>query len=126
MKPIRPNHLLAPRGRPVLMTEVTIRRAAGLPRFQGRSRTHKRLPGEGKPEEGSVDKQYEQYCLTDPVFYDSPQQREARDLFPISTRPLPDGWHRARRGDWLVNTPPGPPPPAQGWKIHVSTCLDNS
>jgi class III lanthionine synthetase len=73
-----------------------------------------------------VDKQYEQYCLADRVFYDSPQWREARDLFPISTWPLPDGWRRACQGDWLVNVPPGPPPPAQGWKIHVSTCLDNS
>jgi tRNA A-37 threonylcarbamoyl transferase component Bud32 len=73
-----------------------------------------------------VDKQYEQYCLTDPVFYDSPRQREARGLFPISARPLPEGWRRAGRGDWLVNIPPGPPPPAQGWKIHVSACVDNS
>ena len=47
-------------------------------------------------------------------------------MFPVSLRPLPDGWRRARQGDWLVNVPPGPPPPAQGWKIHVSTCLDNS
>ena len=73
-----------------------------------------------------MDKQYEQYCLTDQIFYDSPQRREARDLFPISTRPLPDGWRRVSQADWLVNVPPGPPPPGQGWKIHVSTCLDNS
>lgn len=73
-----------------------------------------------------MDKQYEQYCLADRIFYDSPQQHEARALFPISLRPLPDGWRRACHGDWLINIPPGPPPPAQGWKIHVSTCLDNS
>jgi tRNA A-37 threonylcarbamoyl transferase component Bud32 len=73
-----------------------------------------------------VDKQYEQYCLADRIFYDSPRQRDARALFPISLRPLPDGWRRACQGDWLVNVPPGPPLPAQGWKIHVSTCLDNS
>ena len=73
-----------------------------------------------------MDKQYEQYCLADPIFYDSPQQRDAQAMFPVSLRPLPDGWRRACQGDWLVNVPPGPPPPAQGWKIHVSTCLDNS
>jgi Protein kinase domain len=73
-----------------------------------------------------VDKQYEQYCLTGPIFYDSPQQHDSRTLFPISGRPLPSDWTRARHGDWLLNIPPGAPIPAQGWKIHVSTCLDNS
>jgi Protein kinase domain len=73
-----------------------------------------------------VDKQYEQYCLTDRIFYDSPQQQDPQTLFAISRRPLPDGWRRARNGNWLVNIPPSSPVPAQGWKIHVSTCLDNS
>ena len=73
-----------------------------------------------------MDKQYEQYCLANRIFYDSPQQRDAQTMFPISLRPLPDGWRRACQADWLVNVPPGSPPPAQGWKIHVSTCLDNS
>jgi tRNA A-37 threonylcarbamoyl transferase component Bud32 len=73
-----------------------------------------------------VDKQYEQYCLADPVFYDSPRQDDPLTLFPISSRPLPDGWSRACQGDWLTNIPPGASAPAQGWKIHVSTCLDNS
>jgi tRNA A-37 threonylcarbamoyl transferase component Bud32 len=73
-----------------------------------------------------VDKQYEQYCLADPIFYDSPRQRDPQELFPISRRPLPKGWGRACQGDWLVNVPPGPSVPAQGWKIHVSACLDNS
>ena len=73
-----------------------------------------------------MDKQYEQYCLADPIFYDSPQLRDVQAPFPISARPLPVGWRRACHGDWLINIPPGAPPPAQGWKIHVSTCLDNS
>jgi tRNA A-37 threonylcarbamoyl transferase component Bud32 len=73
-----------------------------------------------------VDKQYEQYCLADPFFYDSPRERDPQALFPISRRPLPNGWSRAGQGDWLINIPPGRPVPAQGWKIHVSTCLDNS
>jgi tRNA A-37 threonylcarbamoyl transferase component Bud32 len=73
-----------------------------------------------------VDKQYEQYCLTDPIFYDSPRQHDPRTHLPISGRPLPNGWSRACQGDWIINIPPGPPMPEQGWKIHVSTCLDNS
>jgi hypothetical protein len=73
-----------------------------------------------------VDKQYEQYCLADPIFYDSPRQHDQRTLFPISSRPLPNGWSRTCQGEWLINIPPGPPAPAQGWKIHVSTCLDSS
>jgi hypothetical protein len=74
----------------------------------------------------TVDKEYEQYCLADPIFYDSPRQHDPRTLFPISRRPLPDGWTRACHGDWIINIPPGAPTPAQGWKIHISTCLDNS
>ena len=73
-----------------------------------------------------MDKQYEQYCLADPIFYDSPRQHDPLALFPISGRPLPNGWGRAYQGEWIINIPPGPPIPAQGWKIHVSTCLDNS
>jgi tRNA A-37 threonylcarbamoyl transferase component Bud32 len=73
-----------------------------------------------------MDKQYEQYCLADPIFYDSPRRNDPLSLFPISRRPLPDGWRRASQDDWLINIPPGSSPPAQGWKIHLSTCLDNS
>ena len=73
-----------------------------------------------------MDKQYEQYCLAGQIFYHSPQRRDSRTLFPISGRPLPGGWTRVRHGDWLLNIPLAAPVPAQGWKIHVSTCLDNS
>ena len=73
-----------------------------------------------------MDKQYEQYCLADRIFYDSPRRHDPLTLFPISRRELPDGWRRVRYGDWLINIPPGSTIPTQGWKIHVSTCLDNS
>jgi hypothetical protein len=74
-----------------------------------------------------VDKQYEQYCLASPYFYDFPYRDHApEECFPISRQPLPLGWRRERLGDWLVNIPPGTPIPAQGWKIHVSACLDNA
>lgn len=77
-----------------------------------------------------MDKQYEQYCLADPLFYDSlnnvrdpeVQKRE----FPVALLPLPAGWRRERFGEWIVSIPPGPAIPAQGWKIHVAACLDNA
>jgi class III lanthionine synthetase len=74
----------------------------------------------------TLDKQYEQYCLTDPLFYDSPRHHDSQKYFPIAQQPLPDGWRRVRHGDWLINIPPEFPMPAQGWKIHVSVCLDNA
>lgn len=73
-----------------------------------------------------MDKQYEQYCLADPLFYDSLPQRDPQTFFPAARRPLPGGWRQAVFGDWLVNFPPGPPLPAQGWKIHVSACPGNA
>jgi predicted Ser/Thr protein kinase len=74
-----------------------------------------------------VDKQYEQYCLTSPYFYDFPDRDNATgEGFPLSRQPLPPGWRRERLGDWLINIPPESPIPPQGWKIHVSACLDNA
>jgi tRNA A-37 threonylcarbamoyl transferase component Bud32 len=81
-----------------------------------------------------MDKRYEQYCLASPYFYDSPYRghtlaegfgRALTEGFPVSRQPLPAGWRRERLGDWLINIPPGTPIPPQGWKIHVSACLDN-
>ena len=74
-----------------------------------------------------MDKQYEQYCIASPFFYDSPYRDHAPEKsFEISRRPLPYGWRRARLGNWLINVPPGTTIPHQGWKIHVSACLDNA
>jgi hypothetical protein len=57
-----------------------------------------------------VDKQYEQYCLASPYFYDFPYRDYATEEgFPISRQSLPSGWRRERLGDWLINIPPGPP-----------------
>src|SRR5580698_5414844 len=52
--------------------------------------------------------------------------RELARPYPISARPLPAGWRRAQFGDWLINVPPATEIPRQGWKIHVSACLDNA
>jgi len=73
-----------------------------------------------------MDKRYEQYCVADPLFYDSPHADGSRENFPLSARPLPPGWQRRHTGDWLVNVPPAPRIPQQGWKIHASACLDNA
>jgi tRNA A-37 threonylcarbamoyl transferase component Bud32 len=78
--------------------------------------------------EGSqVDKRYEVYCLADPLFYDSTTQvREERLGFEVSRRPIPEGWERTELADWLVYRPVGVPSRSQGWKVHVSACLDNA
>ena len=74
-----------------------------------------------------MDKRYELYCLTDRYFYDSPDGAVARDIdFHVSSRPLPPGWERAHKGEWLIYRPPGDPIPLQGWKIHVSACQHNA
>jgi tRNA A-37 threonylcarbamoyl transferase component Bud32 len=74
-----------------------------------------------------MDKGYEAYCLADRVFYDSPT-RAARDLvgFEFARRPVPEGWQREQLDDWLAYRPMDVKLPPQGWKIHVSACLDNA
>ena len=44
----------------------------------------------------------------------------------LAGRPLPDGWVREDMGDWLILRPRVAELPPQGWKIHVSACLDNA
>jgi hypothetical protein len=74
-----------------------------------------------------VDKQYELYCLASPYFYDSPDRgHAAAEEFPVSGAPLPAGWRREGLGGWLISIPPHTSIPRQGWKIHVSACLDNA
>ena len=74
-----------------------------------------------------MDKRYELFCLTDPLFYDSPNRsRAAKRNFAAAGRPTPSGWTRADIGEWQAEMPPGDPIPAQGWKIHVSASRDNA
>ncbi|MFT2014989.1 class III lanthionine synthetase LanKC [Streptomyces sp. 796.1] len=53
-------------------------------------------------------------------------------LFEAAQRPAPEGWRRQLVGDWLHYHPvdaagaPRVERPLQGWKIHVSACLDNA
>ncbi|MFD5559178.1 class III lanthionine synthetase LanKC [Kitasatospora griseola] len=73
-----------------------------------------------------MDMRYEAYSYADPVFYDSPVQWAARDEFPAATQAAPSGWVRSLREVWVGYQPATPPLPEQGWKIHVSACLDNA
>ncbi|MFD8598347.1 class III lanthionine synthetase LanKC [Kitasatospora sp. NPDC059646] len=73
-----------------------------------------------------MDMRYEAYSYADPVFYDSPVQWAARDEFPAATEAAPAGWVRSLREVWVGYRPVEPPLPEQGWKVHVSACLDNA
>jgi Protein kinase domain len=72
-----------------------------------------------------VEKQYELYCQKDRLFYDVLDGQE-RPVFAIADEPLPEGWQRIRRSEWLVYVPPAQDIPHQGWKIHVSACHENA
>jgi serine/threonine protein kinase len=74
-----------------------------------------------------MDKQYERFCVVDPHFYDSLSSgHEQATWFAAARRPVPEGWEREALDDWLVYGPAGGSLPDQGWKIHVSACLDNA
>jgi serine/threonine protein kinase len=73
-----------------------------------------------------VDKRFELYCLADQYFYDSTSRlpKHPRD-FELSHAPAPHGWMASKRDNWHVLRPIGASFPEQGWKVHVSACLDN-
>jgi tRNA A-37 threonylcarbamoyl transferase component Bud32 len=80
-----------------------------------------------------VDARYDAYCVADATFYDTPMRFPAekattagKAAFTISERPVPQGWRRGERGEWVMLTPERAELPAQGWKVHVSACLDNA
>ncbi|MGD0558897.1 MAG: class III lanthionine synthetase LanKC [Streptosporangiaceae bacterium] len=78
-----------------------------------------------------MEKQYEQFCLADPLFYDHPSHdRKRREIFTAASRALPAGWRNERVGDWMAAMPPTTEMtteiPQQGWKIHISATLENS
>lgn len=75
--------------------------------------------------------EYASYCTVDRLFYDAPHRSsgssgERGELYGPAREPAPEGWERSRRGDWFSLTPLGVRVPSQGWKIHVSSALDNA
>ncbi|WP_405622226.1 class III lanthionine synthetase LanKC [Streptomyces sp. NBC_01508] len=81
-----------------------------------------------------MNKGYAVFCDADRHFYDSPHHqlststaaRGTGEWYEAARRPVPDGWQRHHSGDWLALSPVEHELPAQGWKIHVSACLDNA
>ncbi|MGW0550841.1 class III lanthionine synthetase LanKC [Streptomyces altiplanensis] len=74
-----------------------------------------------------MDKRYEAYCLMDAHFYDTPARaRGGNTTFAQARRPAPASWTRSETDNWVVLRPDGVTLPLQGWKIHVSACLDNA
>lgn len=74
-----------------------------------------------------MDKRYEVYCLVDQHFYDSTSQVGAQALdFELGHAPVPEGWAASELEDWCIQRPIDAALPAQGWKVHVSACLDNA
>ncbi|MDQ3761574.1 MAG: class III lanthionine synthetase LanKC [Actinomycetota bacterium] len=73
-----------------------------------------------------MDDGYEVYCIADPLFYDSMSGCNRVEPFDAARRPVPDGWEREIADNWVVMNPVGASVPQQGWKVHVSACLDNA
>ncbi|MFF6996739.1 class III lanthionine synthetase LanKC [Streptomyces sp. NPDC008313] len=83
-----------------------------------------------------MDKRYEVYALADRYFYETPDRlsaggQAAAPSYETARRPVPEGWHSDRIGDWLTLTPldaDGAPlqGPAQGWKVHASATRANA
>ena len=73
-----------------------------------------------------MDKQYDSYCVVDPFFYDSLSNTKASTSDFAADRAVPVGWERAPVDDWLLQAPIGGSLPQQGWKVHISACLDNA
>ncbi|MCT7354183.1 class III lanthionine synthetase LanKC [Streptomyces sp. 15-116A] len=78
-----------------------------------------------------MNKGYAVYCDADPHFYDAPHRTApgtlaANSRYAAALLPVPTGWQRTESGDWLALRPLDATLPPQGWKIHVSACLDNA
>ncbi|MGW6985276.1 class III lanthionine synthetase LanKC [Streptomyces sp. NPDC054932] len=72
-----------------------------------------------------MNKGYAAFCDADRWFYDAPYRRDGEN-YPAALAPVPAGWQTHRSGDWLALRPVDARLPSQGWKIHVSACLDNA
>src|SRR6266508_4343877 len=69
---------------------------------------------------------YEAFCLAHPAFYDAAANSDADEPYVLAERPAPAGWQRRTTNHWSIYTPIDHRLPLQGWKIHVSGCLDNA
>lgn len=69
---------------------------------------------------------YDAFCIADPLFYDVPIRRGDPETYTFITRQIPEGWHRRSDEDWVRYVPDDVHLPGQGWKVHVSACLENA
>lgn len=71
--------------------------------------------------------QVEAYSLADPIFFETPSRWTTTDsAFTVAQLPAPNGWQRTQRDVWIHLSPVGGELPPQGWKVHISACLDNA
>jgi tRNA A-37 threonylcarbamoyl transferase component Bud32 len=73
-----------------------------------------------------MDMQYQQFCLVDPVFYESPRRSASARTGFLAGLEVPEGWQCFPRDTWTVLSPPVADLPPQGWKVHVSATPDNA
>src|SRR5688572_8622373 len=69
---------------------------------------------------------YEAFCMADPLFYDNPGNAITDEIYNATRRDAPHLWQRVEQGNWVAIAPEEHELPTQGWKIHVSGCLDNA
>jgi hypothetical protein len=89
--------------------------------------THRALDHLSWRQGGGMDRGYEAFLMAEGPFYDTVYAEQQPDAcFRAAQRPLPDGWRRHERDDWVVIDPGTRGLPEQGWKIHASATQDNS
>lgn len=71
-----------------------------------------------------MDMRYLEYCLAGPLFYDVVPKQVGG--FAQTHLPAPQGWRRAVEAPWIQLAPEGLRLPPQGWKIHVSSCVEDA
>ncbi|PRX44563.1 protein kinase-like protein [Prauserella shujinwangii] len=74
-----------------------------------------------------MDLRYEAYCFADPLFFDEQRETRTPEEDFSTLLPLPGtGWVQKDLGVWRMLAPDAVALPGQGWKIHVSSGLDNA
>ncbi|GAA4941114.1 hypothetical protein GCM10023238_03580 [Streptomyces heliomycini] len=78
-----------------------------------------------------MNKGYAVYCDADPCFYDAPHRTVSpagagSSRYAAASWPVPSGWQRNESGGLARPASVDAELPDQGWKIHVSACLDNA
>lgn len=70
---------------------------------------------------------YQEFCLADPLFFDSPDKwNDTKNSWRQTGLPAPEGWLRSVMEPWVHLAPAGAQLPLQGWKAHVSACVDDA